>query len=155
MNENLKAALDSYIKEGVPSILVTGDKKLMGILESYPEGVKPSIEEVQAKYEGLLNQDTVETKTDSEPMNPLIPEGQSGSNIVESPNKLISNARKKALTKSLTLTNPDIPASAGLNNSGDENISPAKLNSMGYANIVLMSIIVMIIVAIICVFIFL
>ena len=144
MNENLKSALIHYIYEGKESILVTGDKKIMEILKSYPEGVQPTPEEVQAKYEALMKQEPPVTTTNLEELPPLVPEGQSGSNIVESPSALIENARKRGMAKALTLTNPDMPAAAS-----------KKLNEVGYANIVLMSIIVMIIVAIICVFIFL
>ena len=140
MNKELKSALLKYLYNNEENVLVTRDVKLMGILNSYEPGVKPSPEEVEKRYNELLEQETLAVKPVAEQQQ-IIPEDQSGTNVIETPSTLIERTRKNVLTK--TLRNPDVHVS-----------TTKKLNQIGYANVVLMSIIVIIIVAIICVFIF-
>ena len=115
-----------------------------------------------------------------------MPEGQSGSNVVKTPNTLLEETRRDVMERPLNAVTPDAgeynpattleEASAVFNQAPiEQTITPdvpamnkslkmtlsnpevpiKKINQIGYANIVLMSIIVIIIVAILCVFIFL
>ena len=184
MNNDLKTALIKYIFAGEESALVTRDERLMGILNSYEEGVKPNPEEVERRYNELLQQEELAKKTAPTINEPIVPEGQSGANVIKTPKEMIEETRKYAMEKPLDTVNPDVSeynpattleeASAVFNQAPvEKTIAPdvpakpmtmkytnpdvpgGKINQIGYANIVLMAIIVIIIVAIICVFIFL
>ena len=200
MNNDLKTALIKYIFTGEESALVTRDERLMGILNSYGEGVKPNPEEVERRYNELLQQEELAKKAAPTIKEPIVPEGQSGANVIKDPKTLIEETRRNVMERPLetpvegeynpaaTLeeasavfnqTSPSIPEAKGTwvneqrteagefnpanhehkfktNNRtlGLKNVPGGKIDQIGYANIVLMSIIVIIIVAIICVFIF-
>lgn len=144
MSNKLYNALDIYFdivkngkkedslspKELEAYMLVTRDAKLMSILNSFDKDVEPSLMDIVPKYNALIAEEkAMEPKTDTQG-----PEVVSSLNsMVDDPKNALLNAnqRSKRLEKSM------------------------KLTQVGYANVVLMSIIVMIIVAIICVFIFL
>ena len=144
MSNKLYNALDIYFdivkngkkedslspKELEAYMLVTRDAKLMSILNSFDKDVEPSLMDIVPKYNALIAEEkAIEPKTDTQE-----PEVVSNLNsMVDDPKNALLNAnqRSKRLEKSM------------------------KLTQVGYANVVLMSIIVMIIVAIICVFIFL
>lgn len=144
MSNKLYNALDIYFdivkngkkedslspKELEAYMLVTRDAKLMSILNSFDKDVEPSLMDIVPKYNALIAEEkAMEPKTDTQE-----PEVVSSLNsMVDDPKNALLNAnqRSKRLEKSM------------------------KLTQVGYANVVLMSIIVMIIVAIICVFIFL
>ncbi len=186
MNKDLKSALIRYIYNKEPNILVTRDARLMGILNSYEPGVTPDPEDVERRYNELLEQESLNQKQSIEPKEPIMPEGQSGSNVVKTPNTLLEETRRDVMERPLDTVIPDAgeynpattleEASAVFNQTPvAETITPdvpamnkslkktlsnpevpiKKINQIGYANIVLMSIIVIIIVAILCVFIFL
>ena len=72
--------------------------------------------------------------------------GAVGASVAQTGTSAAKAMGTPAKKMSLTLTNPEVPSGA---------TKKGILNETGYANIVLMSIIVIIIVAIICVFIFL
>lgn len=144
MSNKLYNALDIYFdivkngkkedslspKELEAYMLVTRDAKLMSILNSFDKDVEPSLMDIVPKYNALIAEEkAMEPKTDTQE-----PEVVSSLNsMVDDPKNALLNAnqRSRRLEKSM------------------------KLTQVGYANVVLMSIIVMIIVAIICVFIFL
>lgn len=144
MSNKLYNALDIYFdivkngkkedslspKELEAYMLVTRDAKLMFILNSFDKDVEPPLMDIVPKYNALIAEEkAMEPKTDTQE-----PEVVSSLNsMVDDPKNALLNAnqRSKRLEKSM------------------------KLTQVGYANVVLMSIIVMIIVAIICVFIFL
>lgn len=109
--------------------LISRDKIMMSILDSFEPGITPSLVDIVPKYNALIEQENNKVKTvttdDSEQPNP---------------SQIIEESKKNDKTPKLVNRNPDL--------------SPNKLNQIGYANIVLMSIIVIIIVAIVCVFIF-
>ena len=108
--------------------LITRDNKMMSILNSFEPGITPSLVDIVPRYNALLDQENKAKNVildNDEQINP--------SQKIEEP---IKNAKVPKLVNK----NPDL--------------SVNKLNQVGYANIVLMSIIVIIIVAIICVFIF-
>lgn len=144
MSNKLYNALDIYFdivkngkkedslspKELEAYMLVTRDAKLMSILNSFDKDVEPSLMDIVPRYNALIAEEkAMEPKTDTQE-----PEVVSSLNsMVDDPKNALLNAnqRSKRLEKSM------------------------KLTQVGYANVVLMSIIVMIIVAIICVFIFL
>ena len=143
MSNKLYNALDIYfdiVKNGKKEdslspkeldayMLVTRDAKLMSILNSFDKDVEPSLMDIVPKYNALIAEEkAMEPKTDTQE-----PEVVSSLNsMVDDPKNALLNAnqRSKRLEKSM------------------------KLTQVGYANVVLMSIIVMIIVAIICVFVF-
>ena len=144
MSNKLYNALDIYFdivkngkkedslspKELEAYMLVTRDAKLMSILNSFDKDVEPSLMDIVPKYNALIAEEkAMEPKSDTQE-----PEVVSNLNsMVDDPKNALLNAnqRSRRLEKSM------------------------KLTQVGYANVVLMSIIVMIIVAIICVFIFL
>ncbi|MBR2997650.1 MAG: hypothetical protein IKF37_01055 [Bacilli bacterium] len=130
-------------------ILVTRDSKLMSILGSFDPGAIPSLVDIIPKYNRLCDEEkakkaettnnvmvteTQEVGTPVAPAAPVVPEApapvdtpvEPDVRMTTQPQEAINNARRRAM----------------------------KLNQVGYANVVLMSIIVIIIVAIICVFIF-
>ena len=107
--------------------LVTRDRKFMSVLDSFPEGVEPSLVDILPKYNALLD----ESKVVKEDLTP-------SQSIKQAETQAKQNFEQQAKVRELVNRNP----------------ATAKLNQIGYANIVLMSIIIMIIVAIICVFIF-
>ena len=107
--------------------LVTRDRKFMSVLDSFPEGVEPSLVDILPKYNALLD----ESKVVKEDLTP-------SQSIRQAETQAKQNFEQQAKVRELVNRNP----------------ATTKLNQIGYANIVLMSIIIMIIVAIICVFIF-
>lgn len=130
-------------------ILVTRDSKLMSILGSFDPGAIPSLVDIIPKYNRLCDEEkakkaettnnvmvteTQEVGTPVAPAAPVVPEApapvdtpvEPDVRMTTQPQEAINNARRRAM----------------------------KLNQVGYANVVLMSIIVIIIVAINCVFIF-
>ena len=107
--------------------LVTRDRKFMSVLDSFPEGVEPSLVDILPKYNALLD----ESKVVKEDLTP-------SQSIRQAEIQAKQNFEQQAKVRELV----------------NRNQVTTKLNQTGYANIVLMSIIIMIIVAIICVFIF-
>ena len=107
--------------------LVTRDRKFMSVLDSFPQGVEPSLVDILPKYNALLDE---------------------SKNITEdkTPSQRIKQAEQQAERQ--------LQQDAKVRKLVNINSPTAKLNQIGYANIVLMSIIIIIIVAIICVFIF-
>lgn len=170
MNENLKQKLREYLEaksKGTVDenefIIVTRDTKLSSLLPSgqiEQSDMETIFNRIVNEYNQLLQTPPtapIEVPINTPPTAPLEPrmEKRPSEMIAEvrqnvlNPNPENSNfegnmsqgmsAPAKAMT--MTLSNPDVPIK--------------KINQIGYANIVLMSIIVIIIVAIICVFIFL
>jgi hypothetical protein len=99
----------------------------MSVLDSFPQGVEPSLVDILSKYNALLDE---------------------SKNITEdkTPSQRIKQAEQQAERQ--------LQQDAKVRKLVNINSPTAKLNQIGYANIVLMSIIIIIIVAIICVFIF-
>ena len=97
MNKDLKSALIRYIYNGEDNILVTRDARLMGILNSYEPGVTPDPEDVERRYNELLEQESLNQKQSIEPKEPIMPEGQSGSNVVKTPNTLLEEIRRDVM----------------------------------------------------------
>ena len=144
MSNKLYNALDIYFdivkngkkedslspKELEAYMLVTRDAKLMSILNSFDKDVDPSLMDIVPKYNALIAEEK-ETKTETP-----IEKQENISNL----NQVVNETRNDVLN---------------LNQNKKRLARSMKLTQVGYANVVLMSIIVMIIVAIICVFIFL
>lgn len=158
MNENLKQKLREYLEaksKGTVDenefIIVTRDTKLSNLLPSgqiEQSDIETIFNRIVNEYNQLLQTPPtapIEARMEKRPSEMIAEVRQN----VLNPNPENSNfegnmsqdmsAPAKAMT--MTLSNPDVPIK--------------KINQIGYANIVLMSIIVIIIVAIICVFIFL
>ena len=143
MSNKLYNALDIYFdivkngkkedslspKELEAYMLVTRDAKLMSILNSFDKDVEPSLMDIVPKYNALIAEEK-ETKTDTP-----IEKQENISNL----NQVVNETRNDVLN---------------LNQNKKRLARSMKLTQVGYANVVLMSIIVIIIVAIICVFIF-
>lgn len=112
--------------------LVTKDEKMKKVLDSFEPGVIPSLVDIVPRYNKLCEEEKEQKLIASseqfgqENLTPL-KEGA----LPETASEMIKQAGMK---KELKYTN--------------------KLNQVGYANVVLMSIIVIVIIAIICVFIF-
>ena len=143
MSNKLYNALDIYFdivkngkkedslspKELEAYMLVTRDAKLMSILNSFDKDVDPSLMDIVPKYNALIAEEK-ETKTETP-----IEKQENISNL----NQVVNETRNDVLN---------------LNQNKKRLARSMKLTQVGYANVVLMSIIVIIIVAIICVFIF-
>lgn len=142
-------------------ILVTRDSKLMSILGSFDPGAIPSLVDIIPKYNKLCDvekakkaettnnvmvTETQEVGTPVAPAAPVVP---------EAPAQVAPIANPEAPAPVDTPVEPDVRMTTqpqeAINNARRRAM---KLNQVGYANVVLMSIIVIIIVAIICVFIF-
>ena len=148
--------------------LVTRDRKFMSVLDSFPQGVEPSLVDILPKYNALLDESKTITKdqTPSQRIKQVVKHAPLiGKNYTTdingtepmhtTPIKPTSKGSKLPMTPTRKTLSPE-------EKSQGEPILPVqgqtkkmiKLNQIGYANIVLMSIIIIIIVAIICVFIF-